>query len=99
MSAWTGALPGARTNSVPIAQTQSRRVLSVRLLVRVQLGTPIWGRSSSAERSFDMREEKRAALFVPTILEGIAQKGERMRHVHQVGGAKPSALTMFVPAV
>ena len=30
------------------------------------------GRSSSAERSFDMREAKRAALFVPTILEGIA---------------------------
>ena len=31
------------------------------------------GRSSSAERSFDMREAKRAALFVPTIFEGIAQ--------------------------
>src|ERR1039458_10089050 len=31
------------------------------------------GRSSSAERSLDMREAKRAALFVPTILEGIAQ--------------------------
>ena len=79
---------------------QSGRVLSVRLSVRVRLGTPIvrvWfnsqnaalprprrrcdsvhplhfrGRSSSAERSFDMREAKRAALFVPTIFEGIAQ--------------------------
>src|ERR1017187_4040059 len=31
------------------------------------------GRSSSAERSFDMREAKRAALLVPTIFEGIAQ--------------------------
>ena len=31
------------------------------------------GRSSSAERSFDMREAKRAALFVPAIFEGIAQ--------------------------
>ena len=31
------------------------------------------GRSSSAERSFDMREAKRAALFVPTIFEGIAR--------------------------
>ena len=46
-----------------------------------------------------MREEKRAALFVPAILEGIAQQEERMRHMHQVGGAKPSALTMFVPVV
>ena len=26
-----------------------------------------WGRSSSAERSFDMREVKRAARFAPTI--------------------------------
>ena len=31
------------------------------------------GCSSSAERSFDMREAKRAALFIPTISEGIAQ--------------------------
>ena len=28
------------------------------------------GRSSPAERSFDMREEKRAALFAPTIFRG-----------------------------
>ena len=33
----------------------------------------IRGRSSSAEHSFDMREAKRAALFAPTIFEGIAQ--------------------------
>ena len=31
------------------------------------------GCSSSAERSFDMREAKGAAPFVPTIFEGIAQ--------------------------
>ena len=31
------------------------------------------GCSSSAERSFDMREAKRAARFFPTIFEGIAQ--------------------------
>ncbi len=30
----------------------------------------LWGRSSSAERSFDMREVKRAALFAPTIFRG-----------------------------
>ena len=29
-----------------------------------------WGRSSSAERSFDMREVERAALFAPTIFRG-----------------------------
>ena len=31
------------------------------------------GCSSSAERSFDMREARRAALLVPIIFEGIAQ--------------------------
>ena len=41
--------------------------------VRLRSPAPFWGRSSSAERSFDMREAKRAALFVPTIFEGIAQ--------------------------
>ncbi len=41
--------------------------------VRLRSPAPFWGRSSSAERSFDMREAKRAALFVPTIIEGIAQ--------------------------
>ena len=42
----------------------------------MRLRTPapvLWGRSSSAERSFDMREVKRAARFIPTISEGIAQ--------------------------
>ena len=42
--------------------------------VRLRPPAPVHrGRSSSAERSLDMREAKRAALFVPTILEGIAQ--------------------------
>jgi hypothetical protein len=30
----------------------------------------------------------------PTIFEGIAQSAERMRHMHQVEGANPSALTI-----
>ncbi len=40
--------------------------------VRLRSPAPIsfWGRSSSAERSFDMREAKRAALFAPTIFRG-----------------------------
>ena len=41
--------------------------------VRLRSPALFWGRSSSAERSFDMREAKRAELFVPTISEGIAQ--------------------------
>ena len=42
--------------------------------VRLRPPAPVHrGRSSSAERSLDMREAKRAALFVPTIFEGIAQ--------------------------
>ena len=41
--------------------------------VRLRSPAPFRGRSSSAERSFDMREEERAALSAPTILEGIAQ--------------------------
>ena len=44
-----------------------------------------------------MREAKRAALFVPTIFEGIAQPAERMRHMHQVKGATPFALPIFCP--
>ena len=52
------------------------------------------GCSSSAERSFDMREAKGAAPFVPTITEGIAQSAEGVRHMHQVEGAIPSALTI-----
>jgi hypothetical protein len=35
-----------------------------------------WGCSSSAERSFDMREVKRAARFIPTISEGIAARAD-----------------------
>ena len=40
--------------------------------VRLRSPAPIsfWGRSSPAERSFDMREAKRAALFAPTIFRG-----------------------------
>ena len=41
-----------------------------------------------------MREAERAALSAPTIFEGIAQPAERMRHMHQVEGANPSALTI-----
>ena len=41
-----------------------------------------------------MREAERAALSAPTIFEGIAQPAERMRHMHQVGGANPPALTI-----
>src|SRR6266542_3725494 len=41
-----------------------------------------------------MREAERAALSAPTIFEGIAQSAERMRHMHQVEGANPSALTI-----
>ena len=58
-----------------------------------------WERSSPAERSRDMREAERAALSAPTIFEGIAQSAERMRHMHQVKGANPFALTIFVPVV
>ncbi len=46
-----------------------------------------------------MREAERAALSAPTIFEGIAQLAERMRHMHQVEGAIPSALTISVPVV
>lgn len=41
-----------------------------------------------------MREAERAALSAPTIFEGIAQSAERMRHMHRVEGANPSALTI-----
>ena len=62
--------------------------------VRIRPPAPFRGRSSSAERSFDMREAERAALSAPTIFEGIAQSAERMRQMHQVEGANPSALTI-----
>jgi hypothetical protein len=41
--------------------------------VRIRLGTP-FGDAHQLERSFDMREVKRAARFFPTISEGIAQR-------------------------
>jgi hypothetical protein len=44
--------------------------------------------------TIDMREAERAALSAPTIFEGIAQSAERVRHMHQVEGANPSALTI-----
>src|SRR5437773_5669879 len=50
--------------------------------VRFRPPAPFRGRSSSAERSRDMREAERAALSAPTIFEGIAQSAERMRHMH-----------------
>ena len=39
---------------------------------KLNLYSPLhfWGCSSSANRSFDMREAKRAALFAPTIFRG-----------------------------
>ena len=43
-----------------------------------------------------MREAKRAALFFPTIFEGIAQPARADAHMHQVEGANPSALTISV---
>lgn len=46
-----------------------------------------------------MREAERAVLSAPAIFEGIAQSAERMRHMHQVEGANPSALTISVPVV
>ena len=67
--------------------------------VRFRSPAPFRGRSSPAERSFDMREAERAARSAPTIFEGIAQSAERVRHVRQVAGAIPSALTSFVPVV
>ena len=57
--------------------------------VRFRPPAPFRGRSSSAERSFDMREAERAALSAPTIFEGIAQSAEWMRHMHQVRRREP----------
>ena len=95
-----GENPAGDTISGGCGSTAERGRPMAEATVRLRPPAPIlWGRSSSAERSFDMREAKRAALFVPTIFEGIAQPAERMRHMHQVGGANPPALTIFVPVV
>ena len=67
---------------VPIAQNTERARPKRQVAGESPAGDTIWGRSSLAERSFDMREAERAALSAPTIFEGIAQSAEWMRHMH-----------------
>ena len=83
-----------------MVQQLERGLAKAETTVRFRSPAPLRGRSSPAERSFDMREAERAALSAPTIFfEGIAQLAERVRHMHQVEGAIPSALTISVPVV
>jgi hypothetical protein len=68
-----GESPAGDTISSGCGSTAECGRAKAETTVRLRSPAPFWGRSSSAERSFDMREAKRAALFVPTIFEGIAQ--------------------------
>ena len=68
-----GESPAGDTISSGCGSTAECGRAKAETTVRLRSPAPFWGRSSSAERSFDMREAKRAALFVPTIIEGIAQ--------------------------
>ena len=69
-----GESPAGDTISSGCGSTAEYGFAKAETTVRLRSPAPFSrGRSSSAERSFDMREAKRAALFVPTISEGIAQ--------------------------
>ena len=68
-----GESPAGDTISSGCGSTAECGRAKAETTVRLRSPAPFWERSSSAERSFDMREAKRAALFVPTIFEGIAQ--------------------------
>src|SRR6266498_869132 len=114
MSAWIRSITGrAYQFRLHSSKHQSGRVLSVRLSVRIRLGTPrgcgstaecgrakaettvrlrspapIWGRSSTAERS-DMREVKRAARFAPTICPCGVVQSTCLPLMQEITGAKP----------
>src|SRR5690348_11354204 len=61
--------------SVPIAQRKERECPKLQVAGESPAGdTNLRERSSSAEHSRDMRGVKRAALFAPTIFEGITQR-------------------------
>ena len=58
---------------VPVAQNTEQARPKRQAAGESPAGDAIRERSSSAERSFDMREAERAALSAPTTFEGIAQ--------------------------
>ena len=69
MSAEIRSVTGrAHQPSVPIAQSTERECPKLQVAGEIPAGDTNWERSSTAERSFDMREVKRAARFAPTIL-------------------------------
>ena len=69
-----GESPAGDTISRGCGSTAECGLPMAEATVRLRPSAPVHrGRSSSAERSLDIREAKRAVLFVPTIFEGIAQ--------------------------
>ena len=66
-----GESPAGDTNFCGCGSTAECGRAKAETTVRLRSPAPFpLGRSSSAERSFDMREAKRAALFAPTISRG-----------------------------
>ena len=66
-----GEIPAGDTISSGCGSTAECGRAKAETTVRLRSPAPFFrGRSSSAERSFDMREAKRAALFAPTIFRG-----------------------------
>ena len=93
-----GESPAGDTISRGCGSTAEYGRAKAETTVRLRPPAPFFrGCSSSAERSFDMREAKRAALFVPTISEGIAQPA-RADASHASGRRrKPSCPHHFCP--
>jgi hypothetical protein len=108
---FAGESPVGDTNSAGVVQQSRMRDGRAKAVptARFRSTAPFanWGRSSPAERSFDMREAKRAALFVFTISEGVSRMKLRILTLDEVQscsyrwiastGSKPAILSNAEP--